>query len=108
MNLDAVIVLTTYPETASAKKAAHGLVSQKLAACVNLLPEMTSIYSWKNQIESEQERQLVIKTRRSLFSEVRDYILENHPYELPEILCIPILTGSDDYLNWIETNTYAD
>lgn len=79
-----------------------------MAACVNLLPEMTSLYHWDGKIETGQEHQLVIKTRRSLFNEVRNYIVENHPYELPEILCLPVLTGSDDYLNWIQKTTYAD
>jgi len=106
--LDLVIILTTYPDASSAKEAARVLVDRQLAACVNLLPEMTSIYRWEGSIESGQEQQLLIKTRRSLFSEVRDYILENHPYALPEILCIPVLTGSDDYLNWIETTTHVD
>ncbi len=106
--MDAVIILTTYPDAGLAQQAAQALVDRKLAACVNLLPEMTSVYRWEGNIESGQERQLMIKTRRSLFSEVRDYILKNHPYELPEILCTPVLTGSDDYLNWIETTTHVD
>ncbi len=106
--MDAVIVLTTYPDAELAQQAARALVDRRLAACVNLLPEMTSVYRWEGDIESGQELQLMIKTRRSLFSEVRDYILKSHPYELPEILCIPVLTGSDDYLNWIETTTHDD
>ena len=106
--MDTVIVLTTYPDATTANEAAHTLIDRRLAACVNILPEMTSIYCWEGSIESGKEQQLMIKTRRSLFSEVRDYILKSHPYELPEILCIPVLTGSDDYLNWIETTTYAD
>ena len=106
--MDAVIILTTYPDARLAQQAARALVGCKLAACVNLQPEMTSVYRWEGNIESGQELQLMIKTRRSLFSEVRDYILKSHPYELPEILCIPVLAGSEDYLNWIETTTHAD
>lgn len=105
--MDAIIILTTYPDTGSAGKAARALVDRRLAACVNLLPEMTSVYRWEGNIESEQEYQLVIKTRHSLFNEVRNYILANHPYELPEILSIPVLGGSDHYLNWIGKSTHA-
>lgn len=106
--MDAVIILTTYPDAELAQQAARTLVDRRLAACVNLLPEMTSVYRWEGNIESGQELQLMIKTRCSLFSEVRDFILEYHPYDLPEILCIPVLAGSEDYLNWIETTTHAD
>ncbi len=106
--MNTVIILTTYPDTGLAQQAARTLVDRRLAACVNLLPEMTSIYSWKGNLETGQELQLMIKTRRSLFSEVRDFILDHHPYDLPEILCIPVLAGSEDYLNWIETTTHAD
>jgi periplasmic divalent cation tolerance protein len=106
--VDTIIILTTYPNRISAQKVAHALIDQKLAACVNLLPQMTSIYRWEGQIESGEELQLLIKTRRSLFSEVKNYILDHHPYELPEILCVPILAGSEDYLNWIEKTTHVD
>jgi periplasmic divalent cation tolerance protein len=106
--VDTIIILTTYPDIIAAKKVAHSLINQKLAACVNLLPQMTSIYLWEGKIESGEELQLLIKTRRSLFSEVKNYILDHHPYELPEILCIPVLAGSEGYLNWIEKTTHVD
>ena len=95
------LVLTTYPDEAAAKQFAQQLVEQKLGACVNVMPEMTSIYEWDGKLEQGRECQLIIKTQHSKLQALSDYILENHPYELPEILEIPISSGLPAYLNWI-------
>jgi periplasmic divalent cation tolerance protein len=80
---------------------AGGLVEQRHAACVSILPGLTSVYAWKGQIESAEESLLLIKTRLANFSELERFIKQQHPYEVPEILAIPVQEGSADYLAWL-------
>jgi len=80
---------------------AGGLVEQRHAACVSILPGLTSVYAWKGQIESAEESLLLIKTRLANFPELERFIKELHPYEVPEILAIPVQAGSADYLAWL-------
>jgi periplasmic divalent cation tolerance protein len=80
---------------------AGGLVEQRHAACVSILPGLTSVYAWKGQIESAEESLLLIKTRLANFSELERFIKQRHPYEVPEILAIPVQAGSADYLAWL-------
>ena len=103
---DKIIMLTTWPDSAGAKALAEALVTQRLAACVNVLPEMASIYAWQGRLEQGSEHQLIIKTRRRLHDEVAALIVERHPYELPEILCIPVVAGLPGYLDWIDEATH--
>ena len=104
-----LIVMTTMPDMPSAERLAEGLVSRSLAACVNILPAMQSIYEWKGELQHGTEHQLLIKTLKSRYSAVEQFITDSHPYELPEILAIPIQQGLTQYLDWIsencETNT---
>ena len=102
---DKIIILTTWPDLAGAKALAEALVTQRLAACVNVLPEMTSVYAWQGKLEQGNEHQLIIKTRRRRHDEVAALIVERHPYELPEILCIPVVAGLPGYLDWIDEAT---
>lgn len=95
------IVLTTFPDMDSAQQLAESLVTQHYAACVNILPMMTSIYSWRGKLEQGEEHQLVIKTDKDRVDDVQETILELHPYELPEIIIVPIVGGYKPYLNWI-------
>lgn len=94
------IVLTTCPDTAAAERIARVLVEEKLAACVNMLPPMRSIYRWKGRVEDATEQLLVIKTAQQ-FAAVRDRIRSLHPYELPEIIAVPIADGFPEYLAWL-------
>jgi periplasmic divalent cation tolerance protein len=94
------MVLTTCPDAASAERIARTLVEEKLAACVNMLPPMRSIYRWKGRVEDASEQLLVIKTAQQ-FAVVRDRIRSLHPYELPEIITVPIADGLPDYLAWL-------
>jgi len=96
------IVLSTCPEGDTAESLARGLVAEHLAACVNIVPGLVSIYSWKDQIEISGERLLLIKTRRSAFESVKAYLHRHHPYDLPEIIAVPIEAGLPDYLGWID------
>ena len=105
---DKIIVLTTWPDLAAARLFARALVERQLAACINVLPEMASIYSWQGKLEQGAEHQLIIKTRRSCYDDVEAMIVERHPYELPEILCIPVTAGFPGYLSWIDEATHAD
>ncbi len=104
---DKTIVLTTWPDLPGAEALAETLIERKLAACVNLLPAMTSIYSWQGRLERGSEHQLVIKTRQSLWDDIVAVISERHPYELPEILAIPVTAGLPGYLSWIDETTDA-
>ena len=99
--ISAVIVLTTVGADADAAAIARALVDERLAACVNILPPMTSTYRWKGAVEQEREQQLVIKTSRALVASLQARLIELHPYELPEFLVLDA-SGSTAYLRWIE------
>jgi periplasmic divalent cation tolerance protein len=98
------IVLTTAGSQDEARKIANALVERKLAACVNIIPQIESIYRWQGRVENATEWLLVIKTKSSAFAQVRDAIRELHSYELPECLLLEIPDGSTDYLSWIANN----
>lgn len=99
------IVYTLTNSIGEAKKIAHALVKSKLAACANIIQNVTSVYEWKGDICEDGEFLILIKTRKELFEEIKTCIIENHSYELPAILMLPIEGGLDDYLNWIGENT---
>jgi len=96
------IVFCTCPNQEIAVKLGSALVEAKLAACVNIIPGLTSIYTWQEKIETSTEVLLIIKTKTSLFQALETFILQNHPYECPEIVGIPISQGFSGYLQWIE------
>src|SRR5258708_2393073 len=98
---EARIVLTTAGSQEEARKIANALIERRLAACVNIVPQIESIYRWQGKVENATEWLLVIKTRASVFAQVRDAIRELHSYELPECLVLEITDGSTDYLSWI-------
>lgn len=102
---DYVLVFTTLPGDANAGAFARALVDERLAACVNLLPVMESVYRWEGQVETESERQLIIKTTRARTSELWERVRELHPYEVPEFVVVPILDGNEAYLRWIAAST---
>lgn len=99
-----LLILNTCPNKESASQVANTLVDKHLAACVNILPGLTSIYHWQGQIESAEEYLLIIKSTQSAFSDVQSAIREIHPYELPEVIAVPITAGLDSYLAWIGDN----
>ena len=100
-----VIVLTNLPDRAAAVKLAQALVAGRLAACVNVLAECTSIYRWKGAVESAAEVPVLIKTRAGRYAEVEAMIRSLHPYELPEIVAVPVQRGFDEYLQWVADET---
>ena len=101
----AAIVLTTASSEDEAKKLAHALVERRLAACVNIVPQITSVYRWQDKVENASEWLLLIKTTHSAFPQVRDAIHELHSYEVPECVLLEIAEGSSQYLAWIAENT---
>ncbi len=100
-----VLVLTTVPDDESAETLARALVDERLAACVNVLPPMISIYRWKNSIERGTERQLLIKTTRDCVAALQTRLKALHSYEVPELLILPVEGGSEDYLGWVIRET---
>ncbi|MGE5486235.1 MAG: divalent-cation tolerance protein CutA [bacterium] len=100
-----IVVFTTCGSEEEARKVAHGLVEGRLAACVNIAPGLRSVYRWKGTVEEAGEWLLVIKTRRDLFTEVREAIARLHSYELPECIALPVVDGSEAYLAWIDSET---
>ena len=105
MTAEYVIVLTTLPGDFEIRTFARTLVEERLAACVNLLPPMDSVYRWEGQVEQETERQMIIKTSRDRVVALWDRIRELHPYETPEFVVLSIQDGSDAYLRWIGEST---
>jgi len=100
-----VIILTNLPDRASALKLAGELVEQRLAACVNVLAECSSVYRWEGRIKSATEVTVLIKTRAQRYDEVEAEIRRLHPYELPEIVAVPVVRGLDEYLEWVAGET---
>ena len=96
-----LIVLTTIPNNDEANRLARSIVEEKLAACVQILPQMTSVYFWEGKIQSEHEHLLLIKTVEEKFEELSEFIRTNHSYEVPEIVVIEAKKVSEDYLKWI-------
>ncbi|XQW85462.1 divalent-cation tolerance protein CutA [Thalassotalea piscium] len=95
------LILCTCPNEQVAKKIATCLVEEKLAACVTMLPQVTSIYRWQEQVECENEIQLIIKTNKDKFNLLSERIVYLHPYDIPEIVAVNIQQGNLQYLNWI-------
>lgn len=102
-----IIVLNTCNSAKIATLIADTLVEKKLAACVNIIDGINSVYQWQGKIEHDKEILLIIKTRQSLFALVQNAIQELHNYELPEIIAVPIETGEKNYLNWIQSSLLA-
>lgn len=99
---DKILVLTTTGSERDAGNIAHTLIERRLAACVNILPKVASVYRWEGKVERAEEWLLIVKTVQESFEKVRDVIKELHPYELPECISISIENGSGEYLKWIE------
>jgi len=102
---DFVVILVTVSSEEEAKKITASLLEKKFAACVNLVKDIESIYRWKGKISNEKEVLMLIKTRKKLFKSVEEEVKKIHSYELPEIIALPIISGSKDYLYWIDSET---
>ena len=105
MALEPILVMTNFPDKKGAVALAEALIDQHLAACVNVLSPCTSIYRWQGTVESADEIPVLIKTLRQHYGRVEQLIKMMHPYELPEVIMVPILNGLPAYLQWIANET---
>jgi periplasmic divalent cation tolerance protein len=96
-----IVVLVTCPTSAVARRMARHLVRQRLCACVNVLPRVESVFSWNGKIERCHELLLLIKTTAGRFEALRRAVVQRHPYEVPEIIALPLRTGHRPYVEWI-------
>ena len=102
---DKLLVFTNAPDRAVAMQIAQALVGERLAACVNVLGGCTSVYRWDGTVETADELPVIIKTRAARYAEVEAAIRRLHPYELPEILAVPVVDGLSEYLDWVAEET---
>lgn len=96
-----IVVLVTVPDAGVARRIAQTLLDAKKAACVNILPSLTSLYWWHSKLTEDNEVLLLIKTRAALFNEVAETVKSVHPSQVPEIIALPISTGNPEYLEWL-------
>lgn len=108
MNGSYYLVLCTCPEDGSAERIAEALVDGRLAACVNIVKDLTSIYRWQGQRETASECLLLIKTRRDRYRELESAIAGLHPYEVPEVIALPLEAGLAAYLRWLDEQVTPD
>lgn len=99
---DKVVVMITARNLVESKKIARHLIELELAACVNILQPIRSIYRWQGKIEDQRECLLMVKSTRGLFRNIETEVKKVHSYETPEIICLPVVDGSLDYLRWVE------
>lgn len=100
-----LVVFITSSSYEEARKIADALVSQRKAACVNIVPRVNSLFRWKGKIEDAEESLLVVKTRAKLFPDVVSTVKDIHSYEVPEIIALPVIEGNPDYLKWMDEET---
>jgi periplasmic divalent cation tolerance protein len=103
--MEALLVLTNLPDRASAEKLADGLIGARVAACVNILAPCRSVYRWKDAVQHDEEHPVLIKTTRERYAALESAIRAAHPYELPEIIGVPVVAGLAGYLGWIGDET---
>ena len=106
--MDFRLAITTCPDMEVADTIASALVGERLAACVNILPGARSVYEWQGRLEQSDEILLLIKTTKHNYPAVESVLRAKHPYELPEILAVPVEQGLTDYLDWVERCTKTD
>lgn len=102
-----VLVINTCPDAETAQRIAHALVEQGHAACVNIVPGLRSVYRWQDAIQEDAECLLLAKTRESRVAALTDAVRGLHPYELPEVIAVPVTAGLAPYLDWVRDNTRA-
>jgi periplasmic divalent cation tolerance protein len=103
--MSALLVLTNLPDRAAAEKLAETLIQKRVAACVNILAPCRSVYRWRGAVQRDEEHPMLIKTSREAYAALEAAIRAQHPYELPEIVAVPIERGLAAYLDWVATET---
>ncbi len=104
---EVLAVITNVPDRATAERIADGLVTVGVAACVNIMAECASVYYWQGKLERASEIPLLIKTTRAAYPRLESALRKLHPYELPEIIALPVTSGLPEYLNWVIQETQA-
>ena len=99
------MVYCTCPNAEVAGTLARQLVQRKLAACVNILPEIRSIYRWQGEVQDDADSLMLIKTTQANVGKLQEWLLENHPYDEPEVIAVPVTEGSPGYLEWVTAET---
>jgi periplasmic divalent cation tolerance protein len=102
---DGLLVITTLPNADAAAELAKNVVGERLAACANLIPALRSIYKWQGKVQDQNEVLVLFKTRQEHYENLKSRILELHPYEVPEVLAIPVEQGYAAYLDWLAAET---
>ncbi len=105
MDAEQLVVLCTCPDAETARRLASEVVDRRLAACVNIVPGLTSVFYWEGGVQSESETLLVIKTTAAAYGALEARLVECHPYELPEVIAVPIVRGLPGFLEWIGEET---
>jgi len=100
-----VVAMCSCPDEAVAQQLASDLVRLRLAACVNIVPKIRSIYRWRDEVQDEGEALMIMKTTRVAYAELQSWLQQNHPYDVPEVLALPVQAGSADYLDWVLNET---
>ena len=103
--METLLVLTNLPDRAAAERVADALIARKLAACVNILAPCRSVYRWKDAVQHDEEHPVLVKTTAERYPALEAAIRAEHPYELPEIVAVPISRGLPAYLQWVESET---
>ena len=106
--MDYIIIFCTINSPDNANKIATNLVQKKLAACINIIPHIRSVYVWDGKLQNDEEFLMLIKTRKVLFNSIKDIVAKCHPYEIPEIISIDITEGCQNYLDWIKNSCISD
>ena len=102
---DIIVVYITAPNLEEAQSLAHALVQDKLAACVNIIPGIQSVYFWEDAVQTDNELLLICKSQADRFDALKTRVQSLHPYDVPEVISIPLQNGSEPYLNWVRENT---
>jgi periplasmic divalent cation tolerance protein len=105
---EVIMVITNTPDRATAERIADALVTGGVAACVNIMAECSSVYRWQGKLEHASEIPLLIKTTRAAYPRLEEQLRKLHPYELPEIIALPISAGLPEYLSWVNTETRTE
>ncbi|KAH7302174.1 hypothetical protein KP509_23G059600 [Ceratopteris richardii] len=103
-----IVVYVTVPNKDAGKELANSIINSRLAACVNQVPGVESTYLWEGKVETDSEVLLIIKTRESLLESLTQHVIQNHKYDVPEVIALPIIGGNPSYIKWLEESTKAD
>lgn len=103
-----MVIFCACPDNKTARTIANKLIESRLAACVNIIPGIESIYTWKNKVETSQEHLLLIKTTKDAYEKLEATIKKNHPYECPEVIALPIQQGIKEYLHWLNETVIVE